>query len=135
MRRKNWVSDEPVYGLLVDLWGKTGNVRKDWEWYQAMLHAGIPNVPTCSSLLSAFLKVHQLSEAYNLLQETMNSMFILFDVFCAGCLSQKPVIKTSVPSTTKDTKMPAQSQKNLSTPKVNQKQEGPAASSKANGRN
>ncbi|KAJ0083624.1 hypothetical protein Patl1_30586 [Pistacia atlantica] len=66
--RKNWVSDEPVYGLLVDLWGKTGNVRKAWEWYQAMLHAGIPNVPTCSSLLSAFLRVHPLSEAYNLLQ-------------------------------------------------------------------
>ncbi|KAK9925907.1 hypothetical protein M0R45_023168 [Rubus argutus] len=24
MKRKNWVPDEPVYGLLVDLWGKAG---------------------------------------------------------------------------------------------------------------
>ncbi|KAJ0021701.1 hypothetical protein Pint_32062 [Pistacia integerrima] len=69
MRRKSWVLDEPVYGLLVDLWGKTCNVRKAWEWYQAMLHASLhPNVPTCNSLLSAFLRVHQLSNAYNLLQ-------------------------------------------------------------------
>ncbi|KAK9066524.1 hypothetical protein SSX86_013847 [Deinandra increscens subsp. villosa] len=67
MTQKNWIPDEPVYGLLVDLWGKSGNVEKAWAWYQAMLNAGLlPNVPTCNSLLSAFLRVHRLSDAYNL---------------------------------------------------------------------
>ncbi|XVF50203.1 hypothetical protein PTKIN_Ptkin04bG0077200 [Pterospermum kingtungense] len=72
MKRKKWVPDEPVYGLLVDLWGKAGNMEKAWQWYQAMLEAGLcPNVPTCNSLLSAFLRVHRLSDAYNLLQSML----------------------------------------------------------------
>ncbi|KAJ8771890.1 hypothetical protein K2173_027067 [Erythroxylum novogranatense] len=51
------------------LMGKTGNVEKAWEWYQTMLRTGLlPNVPTCNSLLSAFLRVHRLGDAYNLLQ-------------------------------------------------------------------
>lgn len=70
--QKNWVPDEPVYGLLVDLWGKSGNVQKAWEWYHAMLNAGLkPNVPTCNSLLSAFLRVHRLSDAYQLLKSML----------------------------------------------------------------
>ncbi|KAJ6411639.1 hypothetical protein OIU84_008257 [Salix udensis] len=38
-----------------------------------MLHAGLcPNVPTCNSLLSAFLRVNRLPDAYNLLQSMLN---------------------------------------------------------------
>ncbi|KAG6403987.1 hypothetical protein SASPL_136221 [Salvia splendens] len=59
--------------LLVDMWGKSGNVEKAWEWYQAMLTAGLcPNVPTCNSLLSAFLRVHRLRDAYDLLQSMVS---------------------------------------------------------------
>ncbi|XP_042416551.1 pentatricopeptide repeat-containing protein At1g74750-like isoform X2 [Zingiber officinale] len=65
---RDWVPDEPVYGLLVDLWGKAGNVEKARAWYQAMLDAGLqPNVPTCNSLISAFLKVHSFTDAYDFL--------------------------------------------------------------------
>ncbi|XP_010933859.1 pentatricopeptide repeat-containing protein At1g74750 isoform X2 [Elaeis guineensis] len=70
--KRDWVPDEPVYGLLVDLWGKAGNVDKARSWYQAMLDGGLqPNVPTCNSLLSAFLKVHRFSDAYDVLQNML----------------------------------------------------------------
>jgi pentatricopeptide repeat protein len=70
MKQRNWAPDEPVYGLLVDLWGKASNVEKAWELYGAMLGAGLlPNVPTCNySLLRAVFTVHRLPDAYNLLQ-------------------------------------------------------------------
>ncbi|KAF2590304.1 hypothetical protein F2Q70_00040202 [Brassica cretica] len=72
MEEENWVPDEPVYGLLVDLWGKAGNVEKAWRWYQAMLGAGVlPNVPTFNSLLSTFLRVNKISEASELLQNML----------------------------------------------------------------
>jgi len=52
MKQKNWVPDESVYGLLVDLWGKAGNVEKASEWYRVMLNEGLlPNIPTCNSFL------------------------------------------------------------------------------------
>ncbi|OEL33270.1 Pentatricopeptide repeat-containing protein [Dichanthelium oligosanthes] len=45
--RRDWAPDEPVYGLLVDLWGKAGNVDKALGWYQAMLQDGLlPNTYT-----------------------------------------------------------------------------------------
>ncbi|KAF5194378.1 Pentatricopeptide repeat-containing protein [Thalictrum thalictroides] len=69
IKQKNWVPDEPAYGLLVDLWGKAGNVDKAQSWFQAMLDAGLrPNVPTCNSLLRAFVRVHWFADAYNVLQ-------------------------------------------------------------------
>ncbi|KAF9605750.1 hypothetical protein IFM89_018146 [Coptis chinensis] len=72
MKRKNWVPDEPVYGHLVDLWGKAGNADKARIWFQAMLDAGLcPNVPTCNSLLSAFLRAHRFPDAYEVLQSML----------------------------------------------------------------
>nr|CAD1827916.1 unnamed protein product [Ananas comosus var. bracteatus] len=69
--RRDWVPDEPAYGLLVDLWGKAGNVEKARTWYRAMLDAGLrPNVPTCNSLLSTFLRANRFADAYHVL-ETM----------------------------------------------------------------
>ncbi|XP_042512246.1 pentatricopeptide repeat-containing protein At1g18900-like isoform X2 [Macadamia integrifolia] len=74
MKQNNWIPDEPVYGLLVDLWGKAGNVDKARGWYLAMLNDGLhPNVPTCNSLLSAFLRVHRFADAYTMLQSMMRS--------------------------------------------------------------
>jgi pentatricopeptide repeat protein len=70
--RRDWTPDEPVYGLLVDLWGKAGNVDKALGWYQAMLQDGLqPNVPTCNSLLSAFLKINRFQDAYIMLQNML----------------------------------------------------------------
>ncbi|CAN6352550.1 unnamed protein product [Urochloa humidicola] len=70
--RRDWAPDEPVYGLLVDLWGKAGNVDKALGWYQAMLQDGLqPNVPTCNSLLSAFLKINRFQDAYIVLQNML----------------------------------------------------------------
>lgn len=67
--QRDWVPDEPVYGLLVDMWGKSGNVDKARTWFQSMLDAGLrPNVPTCNSLLSAFLKMQRFSDAHGVLQ-------------------------------------------------------------------
>uniref|UniRef100_A0ACD5YLM9 Uncharacterized protein n=1 Tax=Avena sativa TaxID=4498 RepID=A0ACD5YLM9_AVESA len=58
--RRDWAPDEHVYGLLVDLWGRSGNVGKALGWYHAMLQDGLqPNVPACNSLLSAFLKLNR----------------------------------------------------------------------------
>jgi pentatricopeptide repeat protein len=71
--QQDWVPDEPVYGLLVDLWGKAGNVDKAMSWYQSMLNAGLrPNVPTCNSLLSAFLRTQRYAGAYSVLQNMLN---------------------------------------------------------------
>ncbi|KAJ0982812.1 hypothetical protein J5N97_011067 [Dioscorea zingiberensis] len=71
--QRDWVPDEPMYGLLVDLWGKAGNVGKARAWYQAMLDSGLrPNVPTCNSLLSAYLRVHMFSDAYAVLLNMHN---------------------------------------------------------------
>lgn len=71
--QRDWVPDEPIYGLLVDLWGKSGNAVKARAWYQAMLDAGLrPNVPTCNSLLSAYLRVHKFSDAYAVLLNMHN---------------------------------------------------------------
>lgn len=71
--QQDWVPDEPVYGLLVDLWGKAGNVDKAMSWYQTMLNAGLrPNVPTCNSLLSAFLRTQRYADAYNVLQNMLS---------------------------------------------------------------
>ncbi|XP_078429881.1 pentatricopeptide repeat-containing protein At1g74750-like [Wolffia australiana] len=62
------VPDELAYGLLVDMCGKAGFADKAWAWYQAMLAAGLrPNVPTCNSLLSAFLRTNRFSEARDVL--------------------------------------------------------------------
>ena len=70
--RRDWAPDEPVYGLLVDLWGKAGNVDKALGWYHAMLQDGLqPNVPTCNSLLSAFLKLNRFQDAYSVLQNML----------------------------------------------------------------
>ncbi|KQJ85601.1 pentatricopeptide repeat-containing protein At1g18900 [Brachypodium distachyon] len=70
--RRDWAPDEPVYGLLVDLWGKAGNVDKALGWYHAMLQDGLqPNVPTCNSLLSAFLKINRFQDAYSVLQNML----------------------------------------------------------------
>lgn len=70
--RHDWAPDEPVYGLLVDLWGKAGNVDKALGWYHAMLQDGLqPNVPTCNSLLSAFLKINRFQDAYSVLQNML----------------------------------------------------------------
>jgi pentatricopeptide repeat protein len=70
--RRDWAPDEPVYGLLVDLWGKAGNVDKALGWYHAMLHDGLqPNVPTCNSLLSVFLKMNRFQDAYSMLQNML----------------------------------------------------------------
>lgn len=67
-----WVPDEPVYGLLVDMWGKVGNVEKARAWFQSMLDAGLwPNVPTCNSLLSAFLRMQRFKDARDVLQNMM----------------------------------------------------------------
>ncbi|KAJ1691726.1 hypothetical protein LUZ63_015881 [Rhynchospora breviuscula] len=71
--QQDWVPDEPVYGLMVDLWGKAGNVDKAMFWYQSMLNAGLrPNVPTCNSLLSAFLRTQRYADAYSVLQNMPN---------------------------------------------------------------
>ncbi|KAL6622332.1 hypothetical protein ACP70R_032211 [Stipagrostis hirtigluma subsp. patula] len=71
--RRDWAPDEPVYGLLVDLWGKAGNVDKALGWYHAMLQDGLqPNVPTCNSLLSAFLKINRFQDAYIVLQNMLS---------------------------------------------------------------
>ncbi|XP_062202897.1 pentatricopeptide repeat-containing protein At1g18900-like [Phragmites australis] len=70
--RRDWAPDEPVYGLLVDLWGKAGNVDKALGWYHMMLQDGLqPNVPTCNSLLSAFLKMSRFQDAYSVLQNML----------------------------------------------------------------
>lgn len=67
--QRDWVPDEPVYGLMVDMWGKAGNVEKARVWFQSMLDAGLrPNVPTCNSLLSAFLKMQRYSDAHDVLE-------------------------------------------------------------------
>ncbi|KAJ6806555.1 pentatricopeptide repeat-containing protein-like [Iris pallida] len=69
---QDWVPDEPVYGLLVDLWGKSGNVDKARAWFTSMLDAGLrPNVPTCNSLLSAFLRMQRFSDAHDVLQKML----------------------------------------------------------------
>lgn len=71
--RRDWAPDEPVYGLLVDLWGKAGNVDKALGWYHAMLQDGLqPNVPTCNSLLSAFLKINRFQDAYSVLHNMLD---------------------------------------------------------------
>ncbi|KAF8112481.1 hypothetical protein N665_0064s0106 [Sinapis alba] len=55
MQEENWIPDEPA-----------------WHWYQAMLRAGLlPNVPTFNSLLSTFLRVNKITEAYELLQNML----------------------------------------------------------------
>ncbi|KAJ3674649.1 hypothetical protein LUZ60_005265 [Juncus effusus] len=70
---KDWIPDEPVFGLLVDLWGKSGNVDKAKFWYNSMLKAGLrPNVPTCNSLLSAFLRAERFNDAYFVLQNMLH---------------------------------------------------------------
>ncbi|MQL97311.1 hypothetical protein Taro_030002 [Colocasia esculenta] len=70
--KQELVPDEPVYGLLVDMWGKAGNVDKARAWFWSMLDAGLlPNVPTCNSLLSAFLRVYRFSEAHDVLQNML----------------------------------------------------------------
>lgn len=70
--KQDFVPDEPAYGLLVDMCGKAGDADKAWAWYQSMLGAGLrPNVPTCNSLLSAFLRASRFSEARDVLQSMM----------------------------------------------------------------
>ncbi|ONK81463.1 uncharacterized protein A4U43_C01F29350 [Asparagus officinalis] len=67
--QRDWIPDEPVYGLLVDMWGKAGKVEKARAWFHSMLEAGLrPNVPTCNSLLSAFIKMQRFSDAHIVLQ-------------------------------------------------------------------
>lgn len=70
--KRDWVPDEPAYGLLVDLWGKAGDVDKARAWYQSMLDTGLrPNVPTCNSLLSAFLKAYRFADALDVLRNML----------------------------------------------------------------
>ncbi|KAJ6809912.1 pentatricopeptide repeat-containing protein-like [Iris pallida] len=70
--QQDWVPDEPVYGLLVDLWGKAGNVDKARAWFTSMLDAGLrPNVPTCNSLLSAFLRMQRFSDAHDVIENML----------------------------------------------------------------
>ncbi|CAA6659021.1 unnamed protein product [Spirodela intermedia] len=70
--KQDFVPDEPAYGLLVDMCGKAGDADKAWAWYQSMLSAGLrPNVPTCNSLLSAFLRACRFSEARDVLQSML----------------------------------------------------------------
>ena len=70
--KHEFVPDKPVYGLLVDMWGKAGDADKARGWYQSMLDAGLrPNVPTCNSLLSAFLRRCRFSEAREILTSMM----------------------------------------------------------------
>jgi pentatricopeptide repeat protein len=41
----------------VDIWGKAGNLEKACGWFNSMLDSGVrPNVPTCNSLLGAYLR-------------------------------------------------------------------------------
>ncbi|CAK9184756.1 unnamed protein product [Ilex paraguariensis] len=56
MPLKNWVPDEHIYGLVVDLWGIIA-LR-----IQKRLGSGMyPKMPTCNSLLSTFLGVRTLA--------------------------------------------------------------------------
>ncbi|KAH0454831.1 hypothetical protein IEQ34_016755 [Dendrobium chrysotoxum] len=73
--RKDCVPDEPVYCLMVDLWGKAGDIERACAWYFAMIEEGLkPNVPTCNSLLSAYLRAHRFTEARG----------VLLDMLCIG---------------------------------------------------
>ncbi|KAG0500728.1 hypothetical protein HPP92_000800 [Vanilla planifolia] len=66
--KRDCVPDEPVYGLLIDLWGKAGNVERAHSWYCAMIDVGLkPNTPTCNSLLSGYLRARRFSEAREVL--------------------------------------------------------------------
>ncbi|KAF9596787.1 hypothetical protein IFM89_013334 [Coptis chinensis] len=79
MKQNIWVPDEPVYGLLLDLWGKSRNADKARRWFQGMVDVGLcPNVPTCNSLLSAFLQPHRFPDAYEVLQNRRNHGDMMF---------------------------------------------------------
>lgn len=73
MQEAGWAPDTTVYGLLVDMWGKAGNLGKACQWYNKMLDSGVtPNVPTCNSLLGAFLR-ENLYDAGRLVLEDMKN--------------------------------------------------------------
>ncbi|KAG2321261.1 hypothetical protein Bca52824_014474 [Brassica carinata] len=57
MEEENWVPDEPVYGLLVDLWGKLVTWRRR-------------GIRRCL-VLGTFLRVNKISEASELLQNML----------------------------------------------------------------
>lgn len=70
--RRYCIPDEPVYGILVDMWGKAGNVERACAWYRAMVDGGLkPNIPTGNSLLSAYLRAHRFFEARDLLLDML----------------------------------------------------------------
>ncbi|XP_006829300.2 pentatricopeptide repeat-containing protein At1g74750 isoform X2 [Amborella trichopoda] len=68
MEHEKWTPDEPAYGLMIDMWGKSGDADRAWGWFEAMLRGGLhPNVPTCNSMLSAFLRAQRFADALTLL--------------------------------------------------------------------
>ncbi|KAH7442674.1 hypothetical protein KP509_03G098600 [Ceratopteris richardii] len=73
MKEAGCVPDSTVYGLLVDMWGKTGNLEKACEWYKKMLESGLtPTVPTCNSLLGAFLRENLYDAGRVIIQDMKN---------------------------------------------------------------
>eukprot|EP00250_Pteridium_aquilinum_P019298 c24382_g1_i2 orf=303-3173(+) len=73
MQDAGWAPDTTVYGLLVDMWGKAGNLGKACAWYNKMLASGVtPNVPTCNSLLGAFLRENLYDAGRQVLQNMTN---------------------------------------------------------------
>lgn len=70
MEEAGWAPDTTVYGLLVDMWGKAGNLGKACAWYNKMLESRVrPNVPTCNSLLGAFLRENLYDAGRQVLQD------------------------------------------------------------------
>ncbi|KAI5081388.1 hypothetical protein GOP47_0004571 [Adiantum capillus-veneris] len=77
MQEAGWAPDTTVYGLLVDMWGKTGNLGKACQWYNKMLDSGVtPNVPTCNSLLGAFLRENLYDMGELVLQDMKNQNLV-----------------------------------------------------------
>ncbi|MCO5568193.1 hypothetical protein L7F22_021889 [Adiantum nelumboides] len=73
MQEAGWAPDTTVYGLLVDMWGKAGHLGKACQWYNKMLDSGVtPNVPTCNSLLGAFLRENLYDAGRLVLQDMKN---------------------------------------------------------------
>ncbi|KAI3985494.1 hypothetical protein MKX01_033808 [Papaver californicum] len=81
MQSAGFQPDKVTYSIVMEVLGAcgyldkaeaAGHVDKAREWFQGMLNAGLhPNVPTCNSLLSAFLRMQRLADAYDLLQSML----------------------------------------------------------------
>ncbi|BBN06492.1 protein MpPPR_71 [Marchantia polymorpha subsp. ruderalis] len=78
----------PAYNILIDMWGKVGNIEKVTYWHKMLSDSGVvPDIVTIRNLISTYLRVHMYDEVLLLFRD-MASLVIPIDCSLTAILLQ-----------------------------------------------